>query len=81
MRIEEIGLTVKGLEEREDGDICIIKIHGEKVFEVFDGEPEDNALSRNFNDCYKIIDLMQMTYESGKRGEELTFETVQVDEA
>jgi hypothetical protein len=39
------------------------------VFSASDGEPEDNTLSRNFNDCYKIGEMMERAYKAGKAGE------------
>ena len=51
-----------------------IVVDGESVFSVGDGEPEDNSLSRNFNDCYNIVALMRRAFEAGKRGEEFIFE-------
>ena len=39
----------------------------------YDGEPEDNTLSRNFASVYQIEDLIRWAYEAGKAGEELTF--------
>lgn len=43
-----------------------------------DGEPEDNNLARNFNDCYSIITLVRAAFDAGKRGDELkiTEETI-----
>lgn len=37
----------------------------------FDGEAEDNALCRNFNDVYFIEDLIVAAYEAGTAGEEI----------
>ncbi len=51
-----------------------ISIDDKKVFDVMDGEPEDSNLSRDFNDCYSIGDMMRAAYEAGKAGE--TFEVV-----
>lgn len=42
----------------------------------FDGEPEDNNLNRNFNDCYSIENLIKKAYEAGKNGEVLEIEKV-----
>ena len=48
-----------------------ILVDDKKVFGVYDGEPEDNTLARNFNDCYNVVDLMKKAYEAGACGEEL----------
>ena len=49
------------------------------VFGVYDGEPEDNCLARNFQDCFAIVDLMTKAYEAGKRGESFEVETRQTE--
>lgn len=64
------------IEDHDDGcGSCIeIFIDGKRVFTVSDGEPEDNTLNRNFNDCYGILDLLRQVHEAGKRGETLEVE-------
>ena len=62
------------------GDTIEIEVDGKDVFSAHDGEPEDNTLSRNFNDCYKIDELMRMAWESGKRGEDFTILTENIEE-
>jgi len=59
-----------------------ILIDGKEVFSAGDNEPEDNTLGRNFNDCYKIPDLMKLAYEAGKAGAsfQIEQETIQSDE-
>lgn len=44
-----------------------------------DGEPEDNCLARNFNDVYKIEDLIKVAYEAGRVGEPLDIEKIKTD--
>jgi len=39
-----------------------------------DGEPEDAMLFRDFNDVYKIPDIIKAAHEAGLRGETLEFE-------
>ena len=55
-------------------DITFLNENGEIVdgFHVHDGEPEDNNLGRNFNDCYKLPGLFKKIHEAGKNGEKLT---------
>lgn len=75
--------VIENYEEwNEDNDYCseldiVIKLNGEvvKTFNFCDGEPEDNNMSRNFNDVYKIIDALSLAYEAGKNGEEISFES------
>jgi hypothetical protein len=38
------------------------------IFNVFDGEPEDNTLGRNFNDCNQVAALLEKFYNYGKSG-------------
>lgn len=59
---------------------CEISIDGNPIFNVFDGEPEDNDLSRNFNDVWLIDKLLEKAYLAGKNGESLKIEKVLVDE-
>lgn len=53
-----------------------ISIDGETVFQAHDGEPEDNTLSRNFNDCFGIAQLLERAWKAGKNGEEFTLTEV-----
>jgi len=57
-------------------DATEIYIDGERTFAVWDGEPEDATLSRNFNACFSVIDLMMHAYEAGIRGDKVTFESI-----
>ena len=79
MKIEITSLTDKAIEER-GGDILKIKINGKKVFSVYDGEPEDNTLGRNFNDCYKLENIFTSIYQAVITGEESEIISSQVDE-
>ena len=76
MLVEVYRRNEEELEENEDRDAMSIVIDGEKFFDVHDGEPEDNNLCRNFNDCLRIPALMLAAYEVGKRGG--SFETARV---
>lgn len=53
-----------------------IKIDGEIVFDVGDGEPEDNNLRRNFNDCFKLPEIMLMVVQAVQAGREVKFRNV-----
>ena len=57
-----------------------ILVDGKEEFRVGDGEPEDNTLGRNFNDVYKVVDLIKMAYQAGLSREELLIEERHVDE-
>ena len=80
MKITTISLTEKAVEERDYRDMYAIEIDDKTVFEVWDGEPEDSNLSRDFSAIYGIPKLLQMAYGAGKNGEELVFESQDVDE-
>ena len=62
------------LKSRYYQDRVKIAVDGKVVFDVYDGEPEDNNLCRNFNDVLTIPSLMRQAYEAGRKGEELEFE-------
>ena len=56
---------------------------GDKKLYFFDGEPEDANLSRDFNACYSIDDLIVKAFEAGTNGdtlnctsEEVTWENI-----
>lgn len=57
-----------------------LNVNDTEVFSVFDGEPEDNNLGRNFSDCNNITHLMHMAYDAGVKGEELEIEYVTDEE-
>ena len=42
-----------------------IIVDGKVRCNFLDGEPEDNSLGRNFDDCYTIVDLMREAYIAG----------------
>lgn len=71
MKVEAISRH----DERDYRDAFEIKINGDKVFSVWDGEPEDANLSRDFNDAYSVPSLMQRAYDAGVMGVEFTIET------
>ena len=80
MEVEVISLTEEGWEKRDYQGILEIKIDGKRVFCVHDGEPEDNYLNRNFNDCLNIPKLMTMAYSEGLLNKPLNIKFTQVDE-
>jgi ABC-type uncharacterized transport system fused permease/ATPase subunit len=54
-----------------------IRINNQEVASFYDGEPEDNSLGRNFNDVYKIVELMKLAYDAGKNGEDFSEEHIE----
>lgn len=48
-----------------------LKINDVKALCFWDGEPEDNTLSRNFNDVYNILKVIIEAFEAGRQGENL----------
>lgn len=62
--------------------LCIVCDDGEEtiLFEVSDGEPEDSNLNRDFNDCYKVVELLKQAYEWGYDNQDISWETEEVDD-
>ena len=61
-------------EKNDWRDALLIFIDDKVVFSAIDGEPEDNSLGRNFNDCHSITDLIEQAYIAGVDGDEMTIE-------
>lgn len=80
MKIVIKSFDEKCLEDRDYRDAYEIKIDGKGVFSVWDGEPEDANLARDFCDVYSIPDLMRKAWEAGKAGEELVFSEEAIEE-
>lgn len=80
MKVTVLSLTDESIKRREYKDVLTIEIDGKRVFEVYDGESEDANLMRDFNDCFKIPDLLRSAYEAGKAGEDFSVEIERVDE-
>ena len=62
MKITIKSRSDKNYEECDYRNAIEISIDGKRVFEVADGEPEDSNLSRDFNDCWKIPELLESAY-------------------
>tara|TARA_R110001599_G_C12062067_1_gene643264 strand:- start:441 stop:683 length:243 start_codon:yes stop_codon:yes gene_type:complete len=80
MNIELISRDEKALEEYDYRDFLEIKVNGNKVFRVRDGEPEDATLCRDFGDCWKIEGLMKAAFEAGKMGEEFNVTCSEIED-
>lgn len=80
MKITHKTYTEEKLEARDYRDAVEIHIDGKRVFSVYDGELEDNSIGRNFNDVFKIPNLMKTAFNAGKNGEELEVEMLELDE-
>ena len=80
MKVVIKTLTEKAKDQRDYCDDLEISIDGKRVFSVCDGEPEDNNLMRNFNDCYFIDRIIKQAHEAGKHGEALEIEEIKLDE-
>lgn len=63
-------------------EALMIVVDGDDVFSVSTSpdSPEDNCLSRDLSDCFKIDDLMKLAYEAGRAGEEFTVEHKEIVE-
>lgn len=79
-------IVLKKLSDKtlETNDFCYnaikIEIDNKEVFYVREGEPEDNNLYRNFNDCWNVFNLMKTMYAAGKIGKKCFFDIKEVDE-
>jgi len=73
MIVIQKSFSDSNLSNRDYMDKVVVRIDGVNVFSVHDGEPEDNNLRRNFNDCYSVLRLMERMYEAGKAGEVVEF--------
>uniref|UniRef100_A0A6M3KYB0 Uncharacterized protein n=1 Tax=viral metagenome TaxID=1070528 RepID=A0A6M3KYB0_9ZZZZ len=80
MKVTVKSLTDEEFERRDYRDALEIYIDGKVRFSVYDGEPEDANLSRDFNDCWNISELMKTAFLAGKNGEEFEIEILRVDE-
>ena len=80
MKIEVISLDDDTVERREYRNAINIRVDDKSVFSVYDGEPEDANLNRDFSDVWGIPDLMRMAHTAGVKGEELRIEYKEVDE-
>jgi len=80
MKVTVKSLTKETMEKRDYRDMLEILIDGKSSFSVFDGEPEDANLLRDFNDCWVIPELMHVAFDAGKNGEDFVIEEIGVDE-
>lgn len=53
-----------------------IEVDGKVVFSVWDGEPEDNNLGRNFKSVYGIPTLLELMNTYGRSGGTIEIEYV-----
>ena len=80
MKVTVKSFTNAEIERRDYRDVLEIGIDGLRCFSVFDGEPEDANLSRDFCDCFSIPELMKKAYQAGLNGEPFEIEILRVDE-
>ena len=80
MKVLLVSLTDEAQERRDYRDCLEISIDGKAVFEVYDGEPEDATLARDFNDCWGIPELMEKAYLAGIANEDFLIERREEDE-
>ena len=80
LKVEIFSLTEEEQERRDYRNALEIRFDGSRVFSVYGGEPEDSNLCRDFNDCWKIPDLIEKAYKAGLSGEELEIINSEVDE-
>lgn len=71
MKVEIIERSQEKVENCDWKSAIQIKIDGEVVFSISDGEPEDANLGRDFADVSKIPHLLTKAYQAGKAGDSL----------
>lgn len=77
MEVIETSLSEEEMANRDyDRDVLKLNINGKQVFRVMDGEPEDATLSRDFNDCWKIVELLALAHKAGLNKEPFKIERV-----
>ncbi len=79
MKITIETFSEKGFEENDYQGKFVLKIDGERFMSLFDGEPEDSNLGRNFSDIFYIPELIQRVYDAGKSGEPLELDEIDTD--
>lgn len=77
MQIKMISPSDDTLADHDYRSYFKIEIDGKEEISVYDGEPEDSNLSRNFSDIYKLPLLLVKAYEAGKNGEPFVLENVE----
>jgi hypothetical protein len=80
MKVIVYSLTEKGQERRDYRDVLEIEVDGKRAFSVYDGEPEDATLARDFSDCWSIGGLMEDAHKAGVNGEPFSLEYRKEDE-
>lgn len=79
MKITIETYSEKACEERDYRGKFVLKIDDKRFMSIFDGEPEDANLGRDFSDVFSIPELIQRVYAAGKSGEPLEIEDVETD--
>lgn len=80
MKVKILTLTDEASAARDYGQMLVVEVNGNPEIEVYDGEPEDNSLSRNFNGCYGIGKLLEKAYRAGFNKEPFSLEEEEVSE-
>ncbi len=80
MKVTVFSRSDEQLDQNDYQDCLEIKVNGKRRFRVHDGELEDGNLARDFNDCFKITELMKEAFDSGKNGENIEFEHLDLEE-
>ena len=80
MKITITRLTETGRVNNNYQDFVEISIERGPTLFFADGEPEDNNMSRNFNDIYKIGSLLGEMYKAGELDEGFELNEIEVDE-
>lgn len=68
-----VEIITKDQENKDNAEFVQIKFDGRQQFYVFDGEPEDNKLDKNFAQCFMIKNMLEKVYDAGLRSEPVEF--------
>ena len=79
MKVKAISSSDEFSKKYDYRSMFNIEIDGTPVFRFLDGEPEDAILARDFNDAYKIVDMLEKAYDAGYKREGFKVERVEVD--
>ncbi len=80
MKVKILTLTDEASEERDYSQLLAVEVDGKTRIKVYDGEPEDNNLSRNFSGCYGIGELLEEVYRAGYNKETFSLTKKEVSE-
>jgi hypothetical protein len=83
MKVEIIHRSESRVEEcdyRSALDLTVISGDNVVHIDFYDGEPEDNSMSRNFSSIYSIAEIIKVAHQAGLDGQPLEVSEEDSDE-